>query len=117
MIIGDRPANPVLIVIAVGGKGSNGVGDLAEQRASRRSIVDFPILVTSTATISPLSASTPKCSLRQDRPRDVPCFSTSHSPAPPSLRPVLSTSRCSGPEPLRRSGGTSSALARRLNVK
>jgi hypothetical protein len=26
----------------------------------------------------------------------VPCFSTSHSPAPHSFRPVLSMSKCSG---------------------
>ena len=49
------------------------------------------------ATISPLSPSRPICSLRQDRRRDVPCFSTNHSPAPPSFRPLLSTSKCSGP--------------------
>src|SRR5271165_2123178 len=61
-------------------------------------------LVTSTATISPLTASTPICSLRQDRRRDVPCFSTSHSPAPPSFSPVLSTSKCSGPVAARRGG-------------
>jgi hypothetical protein len=36
------------------------------------------------------------CSLRQDRRRDVPCFSTSHSPPPPSFKPVLSTSEYSG---------------------
>ena len=33
------------------------------------------------------------CSFRHERRRDVPCFSTSHSPAPPSFRPVLSTSK------------------------
>ena len=41
----------------------------------------------------------------------APCFSTSHSPAPQSFRPVLSTSRCRGSPSLRGRGrGTSSAL-------
>ena len=48
----------------------------------------------------------------------VPCFSVSHSPGPPSLRPVLSTSRCTGPEPgLDRGRGTSRVSARRLSVE
>src|SRR6201998_2037794 len=40
-----------------------------------------------------------------------------HSPAPPSFRPVLSTSKCSGPVPDRRSGGMSSVWLRRLSVE
>src|SRR5208283_1088493 len=55
--------------------------------------------------------------LRHDRRRDVPCFSISHSPAPLSFSPALSTSKCSGPVPARRSGGTSSVFARRLSVE
>jgi hypothetical protein len=43
-----------------------------------------------------LPAEAPVLGLRQDRRVRVPCFSVSHSPAPQSLRPVLSTSRCSG---------------------
>ena len=51
------------------------------------------LVVSSEARICPVSASTPMCSLRQDRRLRVPCFSTSHSPGPQSRRPVLSTSR------------------------
>src|SRR5687768_3979140 len=49
------------------------------------------------ATIRPVTASKPMCSLRQERRLLVPCFSTSHSPGPPSFRPELSTSRWIGP--------------------
>ena len=55
------------------------------------------------------------CNLRQDRRVFVPCFSSSHSPEPQSFSPVLSTSRCTGPEPGR--GRTmSSVSALRLKV-
>jgi hypothetical protein len=37
-------------------------------------------------TIRPVSASTPMWSLRRDRRRLVPCFSTNHSPAPVPTR-------------------------------
>ena len=49
--------------------------------------------VSSDARICPVPASTPMCSLRQDRRLWVPCFSISHSPGPHSRRSVLSTSR------------------------
>ena len=58
-----------------------------------------------------------RCSLRQDRRVFMPCFSISHSPAPQSLRPVLSTSRWTGsPSRRGRGRGTSSVLARRHRV-
>jgi Transposase DDE domain len=85
--------------------------------ASAIAASSISFLVTATAAISLLSASTSICSFRHDRRRDAPCFSTSHSPAPPSFRPVLSTSRCSGPVSGRRSDGTSSVFARRLSVE
>src|SRR5829696_8012818 len=53
-------------------------------------------VVSVAATIWPVSASTPRCSLRHDRRVRVPCFSISHSPGPHSLSPVLSTNRCKG---------------------
>jgi hypothetical protein len=102
MTLGDSLVNSVLIVRAVSREGRQGIGELVEQRGSPRGVV--ALLVSSIATISPLSPSRPICSLRHDRRRDVPCFSTSHSPAPPSFRPVLSTSKCSGPAPSRRRG-------------
>src|SRR4051794_36103084 len=49
------------------------------------------------ATIRPVTASKPMCNLRHDRRLRVPCFSTSHSPGPPSFSPELSTSRWIGP--------------------
>src|SRR4051794_30605130 len=59
----------------------------------------------------------PRCSFRQDRRVLVPCFSSSHSPAPQSFRPVLSTSRWTASPSLRgRGGGTSSVSARRHRV-
>jgi hypothetical protein len=33
MTLGNRLADPVLIIIAVGGEGSDGIGDLIEKRA------------------------------------------------------------------------------------
>src|SRR4051794_22082537 len=48
------------------------------------------LVVSSDATIRPVSASTPMWSFRQDRRTLVPCFSISHSPGPQSFRPVLS---------------------------
>ena len=81
--------------------------------------------VNSAATISPVSASTPRCNFRQDRRVRAPCFSTSHSPGPHSRRPVLSTSRwtacCSvaaGSLAMsRRVGSTSSGRAQRGQAK
>src|SRR3954452_14446115 len=72
-------------------------------------------VVSVAATIWPVSASRPRCNLRQDRRVLVPCFSISHSPGPHSFRPVLSTSRCTGSVP-DRGRGTSSVSARRLRV-
>ena len=74
-------------------------------------------VVSSDATIRPVSASTPRCSFRQDRRLLVPCFSISHSPGPHSFRPVLSTSRCTGSASLSDRGrGTSKVSALRLRV-
>src|SRR3954464_4032379 len=54
------------------------------------------LVVSAVATIWPVSAPTTRCSLRHDRRVRVPCFSSSHSPGPHSLSPVLSTNRCTG---------------------
>src|SRR3954447_2341583 len=45
-----------------------------------------PNYYSSDATIRPVSASTPRCSLRQARRLRVPCFSTSHSPRAAQLQ-------------------------------
>src|SRR6202007_2153129 len=68
------------------------------------------------ATMRPLSASPPMCSLRHDRRRLVRCFSTNHSPAPHSFNPMLSTRRCTGPA-LDGGRATASVSARRLSVE
>ena len=73
------------------------------------------LVVTVAAAIRPVSASTAMCNLRHDRRVFVPCFASSYSPDPQSFSPVLSTSRCIGPEPGR--GPTTARFsARRLNV-
>ena len=56
------------------------------------------------------TASKPMCSLRQERRLLVPCFSTSHSPGPPSFSPELSTSRWIGPPVARGCAGSSRRL-------
>src|ERR1700756_6039153 len=109
MTLSDALVHFVLIVGTVSRERRDGIGDLVEQRARPRGVIDlFPgQLNRENFTALGIEAIS---SLRQDRRRDVPCFSTSHSPAPPSFRPVLSTSKCSGPGPDRRSGGMSNAL-------
>ena len=121
MALGDAGVDALPVVRAVAGERGDRTRDLVEQRADLRAVIDL-VGVSSAATIWPVSASTPRCSLRQDRRGLVPCFSTSHSPGPHSFRPVLSTSRCTGslPErgaaapPTSRPGGSgSSGPARR----
>src|SRR4051794_9889468 len=74
--------------------------------------------VNTEATIRPVSASVARCSTLQARRRLVPCFSISHSPGPQRRRPVLSTSRCTGPQPRPNRGfGSFSVAARRLRVE
>jgi hypothetical protein len=78
------------------------------------------LLVNSDATIWPVSASTPRCSFRQDRRVLEPCFSTSHSPAPHNFSPVLSTTkwtgRASSSAAVGGGRGTANVAERRLSV-
>src|SRR4051794_40563711 len=109
----DSLVHPVLIVGAVSREGCDRVSDLVEQHTGQRGVIDLfsaQLNCSDPATFGIM----PMCSLRQDRRREVPCFSTSHSPAPWSFSPVLSTRRCNGPVPHRRSGGMLSVLLRRL---
>lgn len=92
MTLGDSAVDASLIVGSISDEGGEWNWDLVEQRLDLRAIIDS-LPVSSEARISPVSASTPMCSLRQDRRLRVPCFSISHSPGPHSRRPVLSTSR------------------------
>src|ERR1700684_2952881 len=41
MTLGNRLADPVLIVITVGGEGNDGISDLVEKRVNQRTIIDF----------------------------------------------------------------------------
>ena len=121
MALGDAGVNAVPVIGAVAGERGHRSCHLVEQGigldASSTSLG-----VSVEATIWPVPASTPRCSVRHDRRVAVPCFSSSHSPLPHSFRPVLSTSRCKGPAPPPASAppdrgrGTSNVAARRLNV-
>src|SRR3954447_19592636 len=110
---------PSAVTEATGSATWSSKGPTWEASSSSRS-------VSVAATIRPVLASTPRWSFLQDRRLLVPCFSTSHSPAPESFSPVLSTSRCMGPvsrpapPPAPSPGGfgrgTSSVSARRHRV-
>src|SRR4029077_5740521 len=105
----------VLVVCAIAGERGDGTINLVEQGTDLRAVIDI-LVVSAAATTRPVSASTPMCSLRHDRRRLVPCFSTNHSPSPDSFNPVLSTNRCTGSA---LDGGriTASVSARRLSVE
>ena len=116
MALGDRAVDVVPVVRAVAGERGDRArrpGRARGRPASRRR-PRWP--VSSTASIRPVSASTPRCSLRQDRRVFVPCFSTSHSPGPHSCRPVLSTSRCTRLRCRSVAAAPPSVSARRLRV-
>ena len=89
---GDLAINAVLVVSTVGSERCDRATHLVEQGPFLRRIVTSPV-VSDAAAIRPVSASTAMCSLRHDRRVFVPCFSSSHSPKPYSLIPVLSTNR------------------------
>jgi hypothetical protein len=111
----DLAVDAVPVVCTVAGERRDGTIDLVEQGSacepSSRSLV-----VSAAATIRPVSASAPMCSLRHDRRRLVPCFSTNHLPAPHSFNPVLSTNRCTG-SALDGGRATASVSPRRLSVE
>ena len=119
MALGDAGVSAILVVGAVAGERRHGSCNLVEQGAGLRRVVHI-LGVRVEATIRPVPASTPGYSTRRDRRVAVPCFSSSHLPAPHGFRPVLSTTRCMGspptPAPAFRGRGTSSVAARRLKV-
>src|SRR4051794_33712032 len=114
MTLGDGVIDALLVICAIAGERGDRTADLLEQGTDLCGIIRLR-LVSAAATIRPVSASTPRCSLRQDRRVLVPCFSVSHSLAPHSFTPVLSTSRWMGSVPSCERG-TSSVSARRLKV-
>src|SRR3954470_8258187 len=104
--IAPSPVNDAIMLSACSSKGPT----CAPSSAS--------LSVSTAATIRPVSASRPMWSFFQDRRLRVPCFSASHSPAPQSFNPVLSTSRWTGsPRGPAAGRGTASVSARRLRVE
>ena len=95
MALGNRAGDVVLVVRLVTRERRNRTRDLVEQGADLEPS-STSLVVSSDATIRPVSASTPMWILRRDRRTLVPCFSISHSPGPQSFSPVLSISRCTG---------------------
>jgi hypothetical protein len=116
LVVRHRTIDAILIVGAITGERRHVPGHLSKQRANLRGVIHV-VRRRIGGTISPVSASIPMCNFRQARRVLVPCFSISHSPAPPSSNPVLSTSRCTGSaRPPDRGWGTSSVSPRRLRV-
>src|SRR5207302_7898864 len=93
----DLAVDAVLVVCAIAGQRSDGIINLVEQGTDLRAVID--IIGGQRRRDDPAGVGTDTdvlCSLRHDRRRFVPCFSTGHSPAPDSFSPVLSTIRCTG---------------------
>src|SRR6266478_3135822 len=92
MTLADLTVDIVPIVRPIAGKRRNRARNLLQQGTDLRA-ASTSLPVSSAAMISPVSASTPIWSCLQDRRIFAACFSTSHSPGPQSLSPVLSTSK------------------------
>src|SRR4051795_8934523 len=116
MTLSDRGGNAFLVVAPSAVNEATGAATWSSKGPTWEPS-STSLVVSAVATIWPVSASIPMCSFRQDRRVLVPCFSSSHSPAPQSFRPVLSTSRWTASPSLRGRGrGTSSVSARRHRV-
>lgn len=92
---GNVGIDALLIISTIARERGDWPGDRLEQGADLQGIISV-MRVSEAATISPVLASRPRCSLRLEGRALVPCFSISHSPEPHSFSPVLSTSRCMG---------------------
>ena len=95
MALVQSGVNAGSVITAVAQEELDWVSDLVEQGLDLGGVIDVGS-VRMEATIRPLTASKPMCSLRHERRLLVPCFSTSHSPGPPSFSPELLTSRWMG---------------------
>ena len=95
---GDLAVDAALVMRAIGGEGDNWTGDLLEQGADLGSVRDVAagrcrrddpsgVGVRADVQLSP-------CLFRHAWRVRVPCFSANPSPAPHSVSPVLSPSRC-----------------------
>jgi hypothetical protein len=112
----DGGGDTILVVCAVGGERRHRPWHLVEQGADLNTVVDVFVGQRCCDDL-PGAGIQADVRLRQDRRLLAPCFSTSHSPAPQSFRPVLSTGRCGGLPSLRTRGrGTSGVSARRLRI-
>jgi len=92
MTLADLTVDIVAIIGAVTGNDATGPA-ICSSKGPTCEPSSTSLLVSSAAMICPVSASTPMWSFRQDRRTFAACFSTSHSPGPQSLSPVLSTSK------------------------
>ena len=96
----DPSIDVVPVERAVGGEGGDGTLDLVEQGTDLRAIVD--VVAGQLRRNDPAGVGVrAEMQLLPGPARPGPCFSASHSPWPQSFSPVLSTSRCTGPEPER----------------
>ncbi len=94
----DLTVDAVLIVGTVGGERRDLAIYLVEQRPNLRGVIDIAGGQRRRHDLSGVSVHG-DVQLTLGPPGFVPCFSSSHSPEPQSFSPVLSTSRCTGPEP------------------
>ena len=115
-MLGDGLVHPVLIVGAISDEGCDRISDLVEQHTSQRAVIDLFLAKFDRDDLAALRFDADVQLTPGSAARRAVLFNQP-SPAPPSFRPVLSTSKCSGPVPERRSGGISSVLLRRLSVE
>src|SRR5215469_11857825 len=110
----DLAVDAVPIVRSIAGERSDGIVNLVQQGSDLRAVIQIiggqrrrddsaRVGIDTDVQFAP-------------RRRLVPCFSTSHSPAPDSFNPVLSTNRCIGSS-LDGGPATASVSARRLSVE
>ena len=115
-MLGDRLVNSVLIVCTVSRERRDGIGDLVEQRARPRGIIDLLLGQLDRDDFAALGIDAEMQLTPGSAARRAVLFNQPFTGSL-SFRPVLSTSKCSGPGPERRSGGISNVLLRRLSVE
>ncbi len=106
----DAGGDTLLVIGSVAGEGGERALDLIEQGAHLRAVVHVP--GGQQGGDDPSGAGVQaEVQLPPGRRTLVPCFSFSHSPAPHSFSPVLSTSRCRGSAPALEPGRSTSSVA------
>src|SRR5438094_6388390 len=115
MTLADLTVDIVPIVRPIAGKRRNRARNLLQQGTDLRAVIDILAGQLGGNDLSRV-ASTPMWSFLQHRRTFAACFSTSHSPGPQSLSPVLSTSKWTGSPPAR-GRDTGNVSPRRLIVE